>query len=261
MRLTGKKIILVGAALLLLLSSGGCRGRAPLAPYPYAAGPGYYYPPRITAGYRYRYYPGAEVYYDASRSIYFYISEGVWLSAPVLPRYISIDRNSYVIVELDTPAPYREHHTTIKRYPPGQGRGKQRQKIEERRERLEAEKAREEERFRNKEERTEERRQKTERREEPRQRREENRLEEKGRQGPATGEGRDSDRLRQKEEREKELREIRKRREDLRDSRGENRRREKDDKGRRSLADRDDNDAEEQEETERDRKPGRGFWR
>ncbi|MDF1577056.1 MAG: hypothetical protein RQ753_04190 [Desulfurivibrionaceae bacterium] len=137
MNATGKKIILLGAVFCLLLPAAGCRGRAPLPPHPYFLGPGEppYGRPHVRAGYRYRYYPGSEVYYDTSRNLYFYISGGVWLSAPVLPGSVWIDRDNFVTMEVNDPRPYFYHRDTLKRYPPGLVREKQREQAGEPRER------------------------------------------------------------------------------------------------------------------------------
>jgi hypothetical protein len=156
MIISEKKIILLGAALFLLPAVGGCRVRPPLPPHPYVLAPG---PPPHgrypRAGYRYRYYPRTQVYYDTSRSIYFYSSDGVWLSAPVLPGAIRIERDNFVTMELDSPKPYVRHRETLKRYPSGPRKEKQREENVRRRDRRDAKEVRKEERFRQEKERKE----------------------------------------------------------------------------------------------------------
>ncbi len=138
MTLSHKKYILLGAACCLLLPLLGCRARAPLPPHPYL-GPGEppYGRPHYRSGYRYRYYPGTQVYYDTSRNLYFYSSGGVWLSAPVLPGSIRIVPDHFVTIELDSPKPYEHHRKVLNRHPPGPNRQKNSKAIEKRRPRAE----------------------------------------------------------------------------------------------------------------------------
>lgn len=100
-------------------------------PPPWAPAHGY------RAKYRYRYYPDDYVYYDGSRSLYFYYAGGGWRAAVALPSSIRIDLDRYAVIEMDTDRPYVYHSDVVKRYPPGlednQGRGKGRDKHPEKR--------------------------------------------------------------------------------------------------------------------------------
>lgn len=68
----------------------------------------------------YYYYPGPEVYFDGVRRMYFYLESGTWLMAPRLPSHIRININNHVSVELDGDRPYVYHSETVRKYPPGQ---------------------------------------------------------------------------------------------------------------------------------------------
>ncbi|MFN2365587.1 MAG: hypothetical protein ABR523_03880, partial [Desulfurivibrionaceae bacterium] len=148
-----KKNILLGATFCLLLPLLGCRARAPLPPHPYFWGPEEppYGRPYHRSAYRYRYYPGTQVYYDTSRNLYFYISGGVWLSAPVLPGSIRIVPDHFVTVELDSPKPYAHHREILNRHPPGLSSQKNSRKVKKRRPRAKPYENPREERFRPKE--------------------------------------------------------------------------------------------------------------
>ena len=104
-------ILLAGSMLISILTINGC----------YVPPPGAYVPPpRVRHSlYLYHYYPYAEVYFDNSRGLYFYLSDNVWLSAPVLPPHIHIDIDNYISLELDSPRPYIHHRDTVRRYPRG----------------------------------------------------------------------------------------------------------------------------------------------
>jgi|GEM_PF-2235277 len=288
---TETKICLVGLTLLLLLV-GGCRVRPPLPPRPYVVVPGEpYYGEHYGSGYRYRYYPGAQVYFDTSRNIYFYFSGSVWLSAPRLPRHIHVDRDNFVTMELDEPKPYLRHRDTLKRYPPGLRKEKQGKQRQERSERRDVEQDRQEQQRRQKIERRERRedapqalKSKPIRREEKqsapvvrkehKERQEKIRREEKrpGRQEAGKDrrkeqlrekEEREEERLRQKQEREEEPQEIRGRRKDPQESREEKRREEKDIRGKRSLSRKNKRgkNADDKDEYYDDMLPGGKIWR
>ena len=83
-------------------------------PPPWAPAHGY------RAKHHYRYYPGACVYYDVGRKIYFYPQEGEWRVAASLPAGIRLDVRSYTALDMDADKPYVYHDEVTKRYPPGQ---------------------------------------------------------------------------------------------------------------------------------------------
>lgn len=115
---SGNKIFLLGIITLLVLATSGCRVRAPLPLQPgilARGGPSY----QSRARYQYHYFPEAQVYFDTSRNLYFYLSDDLWLSAPLLPSRIHLDLNNPVTLELDGPKPFVHHRDTSRRYPPG----------------------------------------------------------------------------------------------------------------------------------------------
>ncbi len=73
-------------------------------------------------GYRakhgYRYYPGAEIYFDINRNVYFYLQQGKWLSAPTPPPLPGLDLKDFVNLELDTDQPFSLHDKHLRLYPP-----------------------------------------------------------------------------------------------------------------------------------------------
>jgi outer membrane lipoprotein SlyB len=82
-------------------------------PPPWAPAHGY------RAKHRYRYFPSSYIYLDVEREVYFYRSGGEWVSSAWLPRDIYLDRDDYVILEMDEERPYRYHRDVVERYPPG----------------------------------------------------------------------------------------------------------------------------------------------
>ncbi|MBU0680776.1 MAG: hypothetical protein KKD73_05070 [Proteobacteria bacterium] len=118
MSLHCKKISLLISAILVISTMAGCRARHfPVPPPPIPRGGHYDNQPHRVSLYRYRYFPREQVYYDSNRNIYFYFSNNVWLSGPVLPRHIHIDINNYVTMELEGPNPHLHHKDVTKRYP------------------------------------------------------------------------------------------------------------------------------------------------
>lgn len=69
-------------------------------------------------GYRktfaYQYYPTPNVYYEPSRNVYFYLSDGQWVMAVGLPSSIHLDVGEMVTLELPTNRPYVEKAKHIK---------------------------------------------------------------------------------------------------------------------------------------------------
>lgn len=180
MRHSRKNISLVVTVLVLLFAASGCRVWVPLPPHPHVRAPRvtHYAPPRA-ARHHYRYFPGTEVYFDTTSNIYFYLSDNIWLSAPLLPSHIRIDLNNFVTMELGGPKPYIYHKETIKRYPPGlrkekhrKQREKLRDKRENQRERLDKKKARQKEQLQRQKDQLDRREDKLDRRENKLERRE-----------------------------------------------------------------------------------------
>ena len=77
---------------------------------------------------QYRYYPGAEVYFDLSRRVYFFYSGGSWQVNASLPSSLKVKLGSAVSIEMDSDKPYLHNRDHRKKYPPGQlknkGKGK-----------------------------------------------------------------------------------------------------------------------------------------
>ncbi|MCB2228511.1 MAG: hypothetical protein KQH53_17655 [Desulfarculaceae bacterium] len=69
------------------------------------------------AKHQYRYYPGAQVYFDSGRGLYFWLSGGGWQVGAKLPGGISIG-GSYVNLDMETAKPYQWHTQVLLRYPP-----------------------------------------------------------------------------------------------------------------------------------------------
>jgi len=67
----------------------------------------------------YYYYPSAFVYFDVNRKIYFYLADGAWIAAPVLPPTIVIRPDEFVTIELDVDRPYIYFNKHRTEFPPG----------------------------------------------------------------------------------------------------------------------------------------------
>ncbi len=74
--------------------------------------------------YTYDYFPVESVYWDAHRRLWFYPWHGAWESAANLPVGIRIDVRNYVLVNMDTPTPYKYHAQVAKRFPPADYTGR-----------------------------------------------------------------------------------------------------------------------------------------
>ncbi len=74
---------------------------------------------RVGAKFNYQYFPDAQVYFDSSRGLYFYMKGTNWQTSVSLPGDIKVDRENYVVIEDDTDRPYIKHKSHKKRYPPG----------------------------------------------------------------------------------------------------------------------------------------------
>jgi hypothetical protein len=77
------------------------------------------------AQFQYRYYPDAEVYYDAGRKLYFYFEGNGWRIGASLPSSLQASLSDSVNLELDTDKPFLYHDDHKAQYPPGQARAPQ----------------------------------------------------------------------------------------------------------------------------------------
>jgi hypothetical protein len=74
------------------------------------------------AQFQYRYYPDAEVYYDAGRKLYFYLEGNGWRIGASLPSPLLASLGNSVDLEMDTDKPFLYHDDHKAQYPPGQAR-------------------------------------------------------------------------------------------------------------------------------------------
>jgi hypothetical protein len=73
--------------------------------------------------YEYHYYPSYEVYYEPSRSLWFWFDDGDWHLGPRLPIvYAPVHFRNHVTVELDSPDPYFRHAYVVEKYGGKQGK-------------------------------------------------------------------------------------------------------------------------------------------
>ncbi len=109
-----KRAAATAVVLALALSVSACvaveERRGPFPPPPAH---------RCRARHVYYYYPSAFVYFDVDRRLYFFLSNGAWVAAPVLPPTIVIRPDSYVTIELDVDRPYIYFDKHRKKFPPG----------------------------------------------------------------------------------------------------------------------------------------------
>ena len=80
-------------------------------------------PPHARAhGYRkkfgYKYYPTANVYYDQSRKVYFYLTGNNWEMGVSLPSTLRLNINEGIYLELGTDRPYQHNaeHLKMRKY-------------------------------------------------------------------------------------------------------------------------------------------------
>lgn len=72
---------------------------------------------RVTsAAHRYEYYPDAQVYFDPSRQLYFYMEGNQWASRANLPPQIKVRVGAPVMVELNTERPYEYDNEVRQKY-------------------------------------------------------------------------------------------------------------------------------------------------
>lgn len=65
---------------------------------------------------RYHYYPGAQVYFDDSRDLYFYLKDGDWVRSATIPAGIEVDLADFVRLDIDAEIPYLVHDQIRERY-------------------------------------------------------------------------------------------------------------------------------------------------
>jgi len=81
------------------------------------------------AKYQYYYYPASYVYFDVGRSLYFYLSGDQWMVSASLPVGIRINAAEYVVLEMEDDKPYKFHSEVVKKYPPGQQKKLDKEKV------------------------------------------------------------------------------------------------------------------------------------
>jgi hypothetical protein len=65
--------------------------------------------PSTERAYRYQYFTDAQVYFDPSRELYFYMFNGEWTKSPALPREFRNRLGDFVVIETDDDDPYRNY--------------------------------------------------------------------------------------------------------------------------------------------------------
>ena len=76
-----------------------------------------------TGKYRYLYYPGAAVYFDSVRELFFFNMDGQWIKSPTLPSELRPRLGEFVILNMDTSEPY-QFHTEVTKYYPATGQAR-----------------------------------------------------------------------------------------------------------------------------------------
>ncbi len=74
-------------------------------------------PQATTAEYQYQYYPSAQVYYDQTRTLYFYQLDGQWQEGERLPESLTIVAAEAVSLALTAATPYLQHEKILLQYP------------------------------------------------------------------------------------------------------------------------------------------------
>lgn len=80
------------------------------------------------AKHHYKYYPEKQVYYDTDRNLYFYLSNGRWISVISLPKIMRLNLGLGIPIDLDHDKPYNEHSVYKKKYPPSKKHKKEKEK-------------------------------------------------------------------------------------------------------------------------------------
>ena len=70
--------------------------------------------------YHYKYFPSAQVYFDVSRNVYFFLDGNQWRMSVSLPDRLRLKIGEYVEISTDTDKPYEKFNVHKKKYPPGQ---------------------------------------------------------------------------------------------------------------------------------------------
>jgi hypothetical protein len=70
--------------------------------------------PTEEKAYRYQYFPDAQVYFDPSRELYFYMSDGEWTKSPTLPREFRNRLGDFVVIETEDDDPYQYNKEAMK---------------------------------------------------------------------------------------------------------------------------------------------------
>jgi hypothetical protein len=70
--------------------------------------------PSEEKAYRYQYFPDAQVYFDPSRELYFYMVNGEWTKSPVLPREFRNRLGDFVVLETADDDPYEYYREAMK---------------------------------------------------------------------------------------------------------------------------------------------------
>ena len=114
------------ALFFLLLVAWGCQSTKGLQQGPPAAAPAQTPAQPPSAKHQYRYYPDSAVYMDVARKTFFYRRGEKWITTTLLPPSVHVDWKNYVVLELDTDKPYLHHAEIAKKYPPAQGKIRER---------------------------------------------------------------------------------------------------------------------------------------
>jgi hypothetical protein len=71
--------------------------------------------PAVEASYSYVYYPDAEVYFEPTTHVYYWLDGGTWRSGPHAPANIVL--RSHVTINLNSREPYTHHDEVRAKYP------------------------------------------------------------------------------------------------------------------------------------------------
>ena len=76
--------------------------------------------------YRYQYFSDAQVYFDPSRELYFYMFNGEWTKSPALPREFRNRLGDFVVIETDDDDPHQFYTEGMKpRLGPAESRARE----------------------------------------------------------------------------------------------------------------------------------------
>ena len=104
------KLIGMGVVVAIAIGMTGCQNRDYVR-WDESGAPATVNARTNEAVYTYVYFPELQVYLEPHSQLYFWFQDGAWYEGNVLPAGLSIDKQYFEFVELNTPKPWTQHVT------------------------------------------------------------------------------------------------------------------------------------------------------